>query len=323
MIRLLFVLLTSVAVPAWAQQGSHEALQWLQRVAAAAQRLTYSGTFVFQSGNQSESSRIVHVVEGGSELERIEVLDGSPREVVRRDDEVKCFLPESRLLIVERRGSRRGFPALLPASLSGLGEYYTIQKGPLGRVAEREGQMVMVEPKDEFRYGRQFWVDTQSGLLLKASLLNEKGGAIETFAFTKLEIGNPMDREAVKPRSGSDGGVGRDWQVHNVRATETRGDDGPWIFRSQLPGFRKLSGMKRQVRPDGPEVTHVVFSDGLAAISVFLEPSKGESIQASQFAMGAINVYQRPIGDYRLVVMGDVPPAGLRHLGDHIEIRKK
>lgn len=317
MTRFLFLVLALLAWPCRAQ-APNDALMWLQRVADAAQKLTYSGTFVFQSGNRSESSRIVHLVEGGSEFERIEVLDGSPREVVRKDDEVKCFLPESRLLIVERRGSRRAFPALLPASLAGLSEHYTIRKGQVGRVAEREGQMVLVSPRDDLRYGHQFWIDTQSGLLLKASLLNERSEPLETFAFTKLDIGGAVDRELLRPRSGGQGG---DWQVQNVRATEMRGDD-PWLFRTQLPGFRKLSGMKRQARPDGPESSHVVFSDGLAAVSVFIEPLGKDQFEPGQFSMGAINVYKRLLGDHRLVAMGDVPLAALQRLGDGVERKK-
>jgi sigma-E factor negative regulatory protein RseB len=318
MTRLLFLILALNALPSWAQ-GANEALLWLQRVADAAQRLTYSGTFVFQSGNRSESSRIVHWVEGGSEFERIEALDGSPREVVRKNDEVKCFLPESRVLIVEQRGSRRAFPALLPASLASLNENYTIRKGVVERVAEREGQVILVSPRDDLRYGHQFWIDTQSGLLLRASLLNERGEPLETFAFTKLDIGGTVDRELLKPRSGNES-VG--WQVHSVRTVDARGED-PWMFKAQLPGFRKLSGMKRQVRPGGPETSHVVFSDGLAAVSVFIEPLGKEKFEPGLLSIGAINVYKRLLGDHRLVAMGDVPPLTLQRLGDGVEAKRK
>jgi sigma-E factor negative regulatory protein RseB len=177
---------------------------------------------------------------------------------------------------------------------------------------------VLVSPRDDLRYGHQFWIDTQSGLLLKASLLNERSEPLETFAFTKLDIGGAVDRELLKPRAGGQGG---DWQVQNVRATEMRSDD-PWLFRTQLPGFRKLSGMKRQARPDGPESSHVVFSDGLAAVSVFIEPLGKEKFEPGQFSMGAINVYKRLLGDHRLVVMGDVPLVALQRLGDGVERKK-
>lgn len=297
-----------------------DALQWLQRVTAAAQKLTYTGTFIYQSGSQTETSRITHLFEAGNELERIEVLDGSPREVLRRNDEVKCYLPESRLMIVEKRGARQSFPALLPASMAGLVEHYAIRKGGMGRVAGQESQSILIEPKDEFRYGHQLWIDTQSGLLLKAGLVNERGESLESFVFTELRIGTPVDKEALKPRSSSD-----DWKVHNVRASEAKGDGGQWQFRTPLPGFRKISGMRREAQGDMPEMTHLIFSDGLAAISVFIEPMAGRKDKAEigHFAMGAINIYKRIVGDHLLVAMGDVPQLALKRLADGVEQRRK
>jgi len=312
----------AVAWSAHAQQaGAGDALQWLQRVATAAQKLTYTGVFVYQSGVRRETSRITHLVEGGGEYERLEALDGSPREVVRENDEVRCFLPESRLLIIERRGSRRSFPALLPGSLAGLTEYYTLRKGPTGRIAGMDSFSILIEPRDEHRYGYQLWVDPQTGLLLKAGLVNEKGEALETFAFTELKIGGPVDRQALK--SGLERSVA-DWRVYNVRSSETRSDDGQWAFRNPLPGFRRMPAVKRQMRPDSPEGTHVIFSDGLAAVSVFFEPHPGTGVNdAAPVAMGAINVYKRHIADTQLVIMGDVPAAALRRFADGIEPRKK
>lgn len=319
---LLAVLAVALALPVAAQQqGTGEALQWLQRVATAAQKLSYTGVFVYQSGNRSETSRITHVVDGSGDMERIEVLDGSPREVVRQNDEVKCYLPESRLLIVERRGNRRAFPALLPASIAGLIEHYAIRKGALGRVAGLDSQLILIEPRDEFRYGHQLWIDTQSGLLLKAALTNDKGEALETFAFTDLRLGGTLGRDSVRSQFEAAGG---DWQVHNVRATEAKGDEAQWLFRQPLPGFRRVSGMKRQVRPDGPEGVHFVFSDGLAAVSVFIEPlSGGTKPEGSLYSMGAITVFKRQLGNQQVVVMGDVPPVALQRFAEGIEPRKK
>lgn len=309
----------SLASPVFAD-APMDALQWLQRVTAAAQKLTYSGTFVYQSGSQTETSRISHLYEAGNELERIEVLDGSPREVLRRNDEVQCFLPESRLMIVEKRGARQSFPALLPASMAGLMDHYSIRKGGTGRVAGLESQSILIEPKDDLRYGHQLWIDTQSGLLLKAGLVNERGEPLESFAFTELRIGAPVDREALKPRSSPD-----DWKIHNVRASEAKGDSGQWLFRTQLPGFRKVSGMRRESQGNMPEMTHMIFSDGLAAISVFIEPLAGrkDKPEIGHFAMGAINIYKRIVGDYLLVAMGDVPQTALKRLADGVEPKRK
>ncbi len=302
------------------QSGSGEALRLLQKVATAAQKLTYTGVFVYQNGIRSETSRITHLIENGNEFERLEVLDGSPREVVRRNDEVRCFLPESKLLIVERRNARQFFPTLVPGNLAGLTEYYDIREGSNGRVAGVNGRIVLIEPKDEFRFGHQFWIEPHSGLLLKANLIGDEGKVLETFAFTEIRIGGPVTQEMIQPQMEPDGNHG--WQVQRVKSNEVRADDGQWLFRHPLPGFRRISGMKRHLRPDAPESTQVVFSDGLAAISAFLEPMAGRDKEdPSTFSVGAINVYKRQVADHQVIVMGDVPMGALRYFGEGIEPR--
>ncbi|HEY6897695.1 MAG TPA: MucB/RseB C-terminal domain-containing protein [Rhodocyclaceae bacterium] len=310
-----------VAAPVWAQ-ATPDPLQWLQRVATSAERLNYSGVFVYRSGGNTETSRIAHFADGDHEFEHIEMLDGSPREVVRDRDEVKCYLPEYRLVVVEHRNARRAFPAMLPAGLAGLTDFYVFRKGVAGRVAGHETQAIVVEPRDELRYGRQFWVDTASGLLLKASLIDDKGETRENFSFTEVKIGIPLDREQI--RNGAKP-QGSDWRVQNVRSVEFKPDESPWVFRNMLPGFRVVSGMRRQVRPDAPEVTHMMLTDGLGAISVFIEPQVAGKARAEGgvFSMGALNVYRRPLGEFQLMVMGDVPMLALKRLGDGLEARRK
>lgn len=311
-----------VVAPAHAEQANSDPASWLARIAAAAQKLSYTGTFVYHSGNHTETSRITHVVDASGEREKLEVLDGSPREVVRHNDEVKCYLPEQRIVIVERQTPRKAFPARLPASLGNLADNYNIRKGEVSRVADREGQLLILEPKDKLRYGHMLWADTASGLLLKARMIDEKNEPIEQFYFTSVQIGGVIDKESLKPKLA---GKAADWRVHNARTTETRIDGGDWLFKTELAGFRQSASMKRQLEKNAPEITHVVFSDGLAAISVFIEPLSAHSGQAQTgfFSTGAINVYKRVNGDHLLTVLGEVPPQTLKKLGDGIEQRKK
>lgn len=308
-----------LALPALAQEAPATAFQWLQRISSAAQNLSYTGVFVYQNGNRGETSRITHFVDNNVELERLEVLDGSPREIIRRNDEIRCFLPESQLLIVARRSRGRSFPAMLPRSLSGLAESYQVRMGPLGRVAGMDSQAIVIEPKDDNRYGRILWFDPQSGLLLKEGLLGEHGETLEMVAFTEIRIGGPIDPESLKSRLES---KTQGWQVFNVQSSSGRSDEGQWQFRSMLPGFRRLSWLKQRLRPDAPEVTQAVFSDGLAAISVFIEPANAQDKTAdSAFSMGAISVFKRRLGDRQLLVMGDVPPVALKRFAEGIELR--
>lgn len=295
-----------------------DGLALLQRIAQGSRQLTYSGTFVYRSGGKVDTSRIAHSLTDGLEVERIEALDGSPREVLRAGSEVKCFFPEEKLVIVENRSSQRGFPALLPAGLGSLPEHYAIRSGGSGRVAGVKSRAVLLQPRDDLRYGHELWMDAASGLLLKANLVGERGETLESFAFTEVKIGGPLEREALKPHFDSER-----VRVQQVRSTEMKPDDIGWTFRTLLPGFRKVATMKRQTAPESPESLHVVFSDGLASISVFIEPggSAGETETVS--TAGPVSVYRRQLGEHRLVVMGEVPALAVKRLGDGIERRRK
>lgn len=297
---------------------AEDGLALLQRIAQGSRQLTYSGTFVYRSGSKVDTSRIAHSLKDGLEVERIEALEGSPREVLRAGSEVKCFFPEEKLVIIENRSSGRGFPALLPAGLGGLPEHYAIRGGGLGRVAGVKSRAVLLEPRDDLRYGHEFWMDDASGLLLKATLVGKRGETLESFAFTQVKIGGQLEHEALKPRFDSER-----VRVQQVRATEMRTDDMGWSFRTMLPGFRKVAAMKRQSAPENPESMHVVFSDGLASISVFIEPGGTGAIAESVSSVGPVNVYRRQLGDHRVVVMGEVPALAVRRLGDGIERKRK
>ncbi|CAG0927009.1 MAG: Sigma factor AlgU regulatory protein MucB [Rhodocyclaceae bacterium] len=310
----------ALAAPAHGDQHG-DALAWLQKMAAAAQGLNYTGTFTYQSGGSSETSRITHIVDASGEQERLEVLDGSPREVVRRNEEVRCFLPDEKVVIIERRGEHKAFPALLPASVSNLDEHYRLRKGETARVAGFDSQLIILEPKDALRYGHQIWADLNTGLILKARMVSEGNETIEQFAFSQLQINGVIDPGSLRSRFDTEG---RAWRIHNARAAQRLSVGGDWLFKAQLPGFRKSAGMRRGNVSGGiGETTHFVFTDGLASISVFIEPLGDRKAAQSTYSVGAINVYERVAGKHRLTVLGEVPMASLKRLGDGIEPRKK
>lgn len=319
--RVLLALAGSMLVAAVPVRAA-EPTEWLGRIVSAAQRLTYSGTFVYESAGRTETSRITHVVDASGEREKLEVLDGSPREVVRNNEEVRCFLPAERMVIIDRQGSRKAFPARLPASFEELTAHYHLRKGDVGRVAGFETQLLVLEPKDNLRYGHMLWADTGSGLLLKARMVNEKNEPIEQFYFTQLQIGGAIPREVLRPRFSE---VAAHWHTHDAKTVEPVAEEGRWVFRSEVPGFRRTAGMKRQLQDGAPATMHYVFSDGLAAISVFIEPlAAGAPAPARRmYSTGAVNVYKRVQGDHAVIVVGEVPPRTLRLLGDGIEPGKR
>lgn len=298
-------------------QGQQEALSLLGRAVSASQRTSYVGTFVYQSGSNVETSRVAHYVDTeGNSVERLEVLDGSPREVIRVNDDVRCYLPRERVIIEDRRGARKTFPSLLPESVGALADHYTVRKGPSSRVAGFDTHSVLLEPKDGFRYGHMFWIEAQTGLLLKARMVNEKGDPIEQFAFAQLVLGPALTRDDVKSRLAPDA-VG--WKVHSANSTQAQNADLGWTVNVDVPGFRQIAGMKRSLGPDRPDMVHMVFSDGLAAISVFIEAYRKEDGSAvGPMKHGAVNVFKRRVGGHVVTALGEVPLHSVQRMAEAV-----
>lgn len=291
-------------------------LQLLQRAASAAARLNYAGVFVYQSGLGVESSRIAHRLDNAGERERIEVLDGSPREVIRFNDEVQCFLPDQKLIIIDRLGSRRPFPSFASNGLPSVGEHYAVRRGGVVRVAERDGIFVTIEPRDNWRYKHEIWVDAATGLLLKSVLYGLSGDAIESVAFTELRVGINLQDAALTTKLNTEG-----WKVQRAGGGNLKKEADSWVFRTAVPGFRKVSVSHRQLHSGGAEADHFVFSDGLAAVSVFIEPSSKPVEPPVAEAVGPLNVYRRLMPGFQVIAMGDVPAATLRALAEGAERR--
>ena len=298
---------------------SQDGVALLKKMASASRRLNYSGTFVYQHAGQNETSRIVHFVNpAGGEFEKLETLDGPAREVIRTNDHVTCCLPDSKTVLIEKRSSRR-FPALLPEQLSGVADNYVVSVTGMDRVAGYDCRVVLLEPKDKLRYGHQFCAEAGSGLPLRSRTLSEKKQLLEAFAFTELKIGGSFSRDQVRSRYAA---RSKEWKVdHSALAiTDVPADTG-WSLTRQPTGFKKLTELKRSIAGRAGMVSHIVYSDGLAAVSVFIEPLPKARPARSLSHQGAVNIYIRPIADHMVTVLGEAPAATVMQIANSLEFR--
>jgi sigma-E factor negative regulatory protein RseB len=306
--------------PAEAQgQPSGDAIGWLQRIYTATERLSYTGTFVYQHGERVETSRVTRIVDASGVHERLETLDGTPREILRVNEQVTCYLPETMTMKVERQLDTRPFP-VMRADPRDLAEHYSIRKGGPERIAGHDCQSIVLEPRDNFRYGHKLWADVSTGMLVKAKTFNEKGEAVEQFAFTQLQIGGRIDRDQVKSRFA---GKGRDWRVEaNGMVAADLARHG-WLLRTLPPGYRKVTEMKRNVGAS-VDVGHIVLSDGLAAVSIFIETlgDKASPAALGLSRQGAVNVYTRKLDSYLVTVVGEVPAESVKLIAQNVEYRR-
>jgi sigma-E factor negative regulatory protein RseB len=316
--RILAALLLALASSAgWADA---DALSWLQRIHTATEKLSYSGTFVYRSGDQTETSRIIHIVGRSGARERLETMDGQRREIVRSGDEVKCYLPDSMTVKVDKQTDHMAFPKLLPENLQGISEHYEVSKGGIERIAGYDCQAIVLEPRDKMRYGHRLWADTSTGMLLKSQTVDEKNEVVEQFAFTQIAIGGKIDQTQLKSKFMA---KSRGWHVENSGAVATSLAASGWTIKPELPGFRKVTEMKR-TQGGSSEVGHVVYSDGLAAVSVFIEPlAKKASLPPPGLSrQGAINIYSRQLDNHLVTVVGEAPAESVMKLAESVEYRK-
>ena len=293
-------------------------LQWLQSIQQAAVRVNYSGTIVYQAGGEMRTSRITHMFDGANSHERMQTLDGKPREYIRlrteNNDEVRCLIPESRHVVIEHRVIEEPFPGLIGAPAEAILERYDVKTGEIERVAGVECQVLMLEPRDLLRYGYRLCVERANGLLLKAQTLGEHREVIEQVAFTDIRIGERIDRSRLKPTWPTEG-----WTVERSDYRSVDLDKAGWVVPTP-EGFRRTKEVLR--RMGTTDAMQVVFSDGLATLSVFIEPTSGGRVPVEDVQlMGPTAVYSRRLGDALVTVIGEVPPAAVRSVAKSVEFR--
>lgn len=301
------------------QQPPADAAAWLRKIYSATEKLSYTGTFVYQQGEHSETSRLTRVVDASGVHERLEILDGTPREIVRFNDEVKCYIPSTMTLKIDRQIETRPFPAMR-ADVQDFAAHYTIRKAETERIAGYDCQAIVLEPKDNLRYGHKLWADVATGMLVRAKTYNEKNEVIEQFSFTELQIGGRIDREKVKSRFA---GKGRDWRVEQSGVVEANLESLGWALRTLPPGYRKVTQLKRNVGA-AADVGQIVVSDGLAAVSVFIEPlgAREGQPQAGLARHGALNVFVRRLPEHLVTAVGEVPAESVRQIAEGVEFRR-
>jgi sigma-E factor negative regulatory protein RseB len=286
----------------------HDEVDWLETMAFAAHQTDYSGTFVYQDGmgGHVEVSRITHISDANGEHERLEGLNGTRREIVSSNNQVWLFLGDRKVRI-EKQHAERTFPALLPEQISTLKENYLITQTEEDRVAGFHAHVVTFQPKDNLRYAHKMWAHSVSGLLLKAVVLDERSRVIEQYAFTQLTLGGHVDRTWLEPTKAAQLSLKKNQSSPAKLSEPVKVSD--WQVDSLPGGFKKITEVCRPMRDRKIPVTHLVFSDGLAGISVFIE-DLGDRVDVNSglSSQGSIQIYTRVSGDKLITVVGEVPP---------------
>ncbi len=292
--------------------------QWLLRIHEASRHGAYSGTFVVSSATGGmSSSRIWHACDGDQQIERVEALTGAPRATYRQNDQVVTFLPQSKQVIQERRDSLRLFPGLLKTHDTAIADFYTVRRVGSERVAGVDADLLLLEPKDKLRFGYRIWSERDTGLVVKLQTLDNDGRTLEQSAFSELQLNAPVSMAQLSALMHNTHG----YHVEKLEPVVTSALAEGWILKPVVPGFTLLSCLRRPFAAapttsgaasgapaDSVRTVQWIFSDGLASVSLFVEPldRRGPNQEVSMI-LGATRLLSRQVQDGWLTVVGEVP----------------
>ncbi len=308
------VLLTALPRQSW---GADDPRDWLQKMSHALATRNYDGTFFHLSEGRVETMRIVHRVRAGRVTERLQALDGSGREFVRNNDELTCYLPDQHTVLVEPRPDNGPFLGSLPEFGADVNEFYRIESLPAARILGRTARVIAVHPLDEFRFGYRLWLDEKTAMPLKTQLCDSRGQVIEQIFFARLDMPENIPDGDLAPAVRTEG-------MRWVRQGPSHDNASPALaaFRaSELPpGFRLTGAGAQTIGGASVPASHLVYSDGLATVSVFVEaqPSTSGDNDANQHApadppmqglarVGSGFAFSTVVQGHQVTAVGEVP----------------
>ncbi|CAM3819865.1 Sigma-E factor negative regulatory protein RseB OS=Castellaniella defragrans OX=75697 GN=HNR28_003036 PE=3 SV=1 [Castellaniella denitrificans] len=300
-----------------AAAGAAEAdpLAFLRQVQTAARTLDYAGVTVYQQGRMLQATHLVHQVDGTGERERQEVLDGTPQECLRQNGMEQCLLPEHRLVVMRPAHSDH-FPALLLGEGAAIAQHYDWKSlDRTYRVAGRECAVSELRARDALRYSYRICTDLKNHLLLKSQTLDAQGRLVDQVAFSSVHFGAEIPPGALASRWNT-----RDWRLHTESSQPANLAAQGWRFAPPA-GFQPIAELTRQMGPDHT-VDQLVLSDGLAAISIFIEtfdPKRDQSIRQGGLRQGAMSIYRMRLASFWLTAVGEVPAQTVRDLAHAVQ----
>lgn len=291
-----------------------QALVVLKQMSAAARDQSFSGIYTYQAGQTVDTYRIVHDGRATGPLERRESLDGPPWEVLRDRQSLTVYAPDRVNLPVAQAGAFQTFPALLGDNLSNVVTHYTLEKLGPDRVAGHDCVWWLLLPRQPGRYPRRFCVNSASGMTLKSATLSESRAVLDQYSFTQFAAGPIDDATALQPRYAG----GAVWSS----ALAADGAKGQGVGVPALPpGFVLMRDITRRMQQDGATVRHLMYGDGVASVSLFIEPARNASRAASSTPGGAIKLCSQVLGDMQVTVVGDLPDNTVQSIARSVRLK--
>jgi sigma-E factor negative regulatory protein RseB len=229
---------------------------------------------------------------------------------------VVCYLPDRRTVLVEKRTDENTLLAAVPAYNEELEAHYNIERGPFTKALGRRTQVINVTPRDQFRYGYRLWLDDETAMPLKSQLCDRQGRVIEQILFAELNFRDRIPADSLKP---SISGEGFRWIRQDAQPQLAAGQVVGWGVIRPPAGFRLTAWRIQFIAGSNVPVQHLVYSDGLASVSVFIEPLSPQAEPMQGLAkVGAAFAFSRAMDDHQVTAVGEVPPVTLEAIASGV-----
>ncbi len=295
---------------------------WLLSMSQAIRARNYQGVLVYAGGGEMRTLRVVHRFNNGRVQERLQSLTGEAREVLRDEEVVTCIHPKDKQVMVDRRELRGLLQNISELASSDIAPYYEIRQEGEARLIDRACRVLLVAPRDRYRYGYRIWADAETALPLRVDLLGPGNAVVEQTMFTQIEYPESIPDEALTPAVDASK---FEWVRHDPQeGVVMGGGTSAWQVRKLPPGFRLVGVQRQQLQEHAMLTEHLLFSDGLSTVSVFVAPeSAGQRRFLGVTQMGAVHAYGRRLSRYHISVMGEVPQATVELIGNALELQSQ
>lgn len=298
----------------WNTVGADEdPMVWLERMNRALAKTNYEGTFFHLRHGTVETFYIAHRVEGTEVSERLVSLDGNGREIIRSGGEQICYMPDQRRVLVQPIPKRRAGLLGAPIFCRNVGLHYSLEMLAPERISGRLTRVIAVNPRDDYRFGYRLWVDEQTALPLKTQLRSAEGEVIEQILFAKLTVPKRIPAAAVQPRVRSEG-----FQWIRQPSPPEEFQTPAWRAAELPPGFRLTDSHNLDSEGASPSA-HLVYSDGLASVSVFIERTDSRNKEMKGLVrMGSSYAFSTMVQGHQVTAVGEVPMQTVRQIAASI-----
>jgi len=283
--------------------------QWLSRMGAAVQQTSYEGTVIRMRDGKAEALKVIHTVTDGVIREKVVAQEGDGLEIIRHGNEVHCILPDRKSVLVEEWNDQSTLFSTLPSSEVRFGSEYDVAVVREERVAGRKAILVAIRPHDEYRYGHRIWLDVKTAFPLQTQLIGTDGTPIEQVKFADISLNKAIDLALLEPSVDTESFR---WFNQPARHENLRIET-DWQATNLPRGFRAVATHGEKLPGSDDMTTHIVYSDGLATVSVFVTSDSAADAEGAS-RIGGSNSFSTTIGGFRVTAVGEVPAVTVRQI---------